>query len=340
MNVKLKTGQEFKSYGDMMDYFGWKRKGGDAKKSQMKIIEEYLDLEKFGRYGLKIKKIKKEVPKKEPEKPKGGRKSDYLAYMKPIILSAIANGYVGDHCILCTRKDFFERMELVNKDYKEGRFHVQEASNRLGIPKEALTYFFDVTYSNNVSSIETVLNNLKNQCYIDWRIDWIIKKENESREKEAIGEDRKIIVQAQRDSFEELGLGKDATLRDVHLNGLRDEYFKKIGDKCRNQGIQYGYIGYIITTSSQFEEMALEVKEEKDLLQKINKISYEKTLATGKRKQEQIKKEYDELKNKKIMGRPKQSEKEREIELEQMVREDSYISWSQSYADEFIKKIS
>ena len=337
--IDLKKGQEFESYGKMMDYFGWKKKGGNAKKAQMGLLEDYLVIEKFGRYGLRIVEIKKDVPKKEPEIEKG-RKSTYLEYMKPIILSTIANGYRGDNCILCTKKDFFERMALVNKDYREGRFCSQATSEKLGIPKEALDYFFDVSYSNNVSSIETVLNNLKNQCYIDWRVDWIIKKENEPYEKEAKGEDKKAIVQAQRDAFEELGLGGNATLRDVHLNGLRDEYFKKIGDKCRDKGIQYGYIGYIIVTSTQFEKMALEVQEEEDLLRKINVIAYEKTLSTGKRKQEQVKEEYKELKykTKKALGRPKQSEKEREKELESIIIDNSYVSWGQTYADTFIKR--
>nr|DAH73356.1 MAG TPA: hypothetical protein [Caudoviricetes sp.] len=339
--IKLEVGQEFKSYGDMMGYFGWKKKGGDSKKAQMKMIESYLDLEKVGRYGLKITEIKEQIPTREPEKEKTGRKSDYLDYMKPIILNTLANGKRGDHCIVCTKKDFFRTMALVNDSYSKGKLNTDKIAKIQNFPSDVVEYFFNSTYDNARSSIETVLNNLKKGCYIDWRVDWIIKKKGESFEKEAVGKDKEDIIQAQRDTLDELGLGKKATLRDIFLNGLTDEYYKKMGSKCEAKGMEYGYIGYIIITTKQFEEMALEVKEEKDLLNKINNIAYEKTLATGKRKQEQIKKEYKDLQEKitssKIMGRPKKEDTEKAKELELIVLSDAYNGFGKVYADTYIK---
>ena len=334
--IDLKKGQEFVSYGKMMEYFGWKKKGGDAKKAQMKMLENYLELEKFGRYGFKIKEIKQPVPIKEPAKEKG-KKSTYLEYMKPIVLNTLANGYRTDHCIICTKVDFLEKTAIVNDDYKFWRMNSGEASKNLGIPKEVLDYFFNATYDNNTGNVETVLNNLQKDSYLTWSIDWVIKKEKEELERPANNEERKIIVQAQRDVLDDLGCKNTA---EVHFKNKQADYVKMFGEKCKVKGIEYGYKGYIIISTKQLDHMALEVKEEKDLLKKINNISYEKALATGSNKQEQLKKDYEELQNKlttHILGRPKDYDKERVKKLSAMVASDSYNYWGRVYADKYIK---
>lgn len=333
--IKLEVGQEFKSYGDMMDYFGWKKKGGDSKKAQMKMIESYLDLEKVGRYGLKITEIKKDVPKAEPAK-EIGKKATYLEYMKPIILNTLANGYRADHCIICTKVDFLQKTAIVNEDYKYWRMNSEKASKELGIPKDVLDYFFNATYDNSAGSIETVLNNLKRDSYLTWSIDWVIKKESEKLERPANNEEKEIITQAQRDVLDELGCRNTA---EVHFKNKQREYTKKFGEKCKVKGIEYGYLGYIIISTKQLDEMALEVKEEKDLLSKINEISYDKALMTGSNKQEQLKKEYRELQERMshILGRPKESDKKQNKILTELMISDSYNCWGKAYADRYIK---
>lgn len=71
----MRKGKVFKSYKDMCEYFGVKVKNGTSKKTQMKIIENFLELERKGNKFIVLK-----VNKNPPSYVDGRRKGNNKKY--------------------------------------------------------------------------------------------------------------------------------------------------------------------------------------------------------------------------------------------------------------------
>lgn len=146
---KLKVGMEVKNYKELCELVGVKvRNGSNSKKKQFEEFKRYFEWEKI-RYSFKITKIY--------SKPRAFTEQEMIELLLLHLLATNDND--DKYSIVTTRKSLYEKLQMVNSNYKYFGNHAKEVANYKRIPELVV---LDTKTSINGTLKNKLANTLKN----------------------------------------------------------------------------------------------------------------------------------------------------------------------------------
>lgn len=148
-------------YKTMVDAFGIKSRGGNAKIKQIKEIERYYKIEKVGTKYLIVEKYEKPL-----DEYVDNRQSIYYDPLENIVLYALQNSQTTRNVWSVT--EALTVTTLVNSNYRIGKKDMDKTSIALEVDKDYLSSFYNSTRSRFKDIFESTLKRMSNKKLIDY----------------------------------------------------------------------------------------------------------------------------------------------------------------------------
>lgn len=285
MNISnLKEGMIVKNYKELCALLDEKPKGGKGKVYQLKEFERYFSYEKEG-HKFVITSIY-EIPLPKEDKRIEGNNSIYSENIQKLILFYLSQQ--DNEMVLLSCSKLLLELDIINKNYRNGRNNVDELSKIVNIEKRFIYDFYNNTQSSLKSKLETALNKLNRKSLITWKKVIMVAKENvtivlneagtpliqddqivynkTNEFDRATEKEEKDIIRIEREVMELMGFYDK---KDIFINGKYNEFRKKVENKLRKKySIQFYYSAYEILFNKEHIQR-LAVKEIDSIMIKL-----------------------------------------------------------------------
>lgn len=240
---KLYEGQVFKNYKELCKELEIEVKQGNSKKTQIKEIERYCLLEKKG-HNIIIKEVFS-VPL--PERKGRGRNNVYGDLLQLLVTDYLIDTWkrTEKYTITMTRNALLEEVKMINHNYSICSANVTHLSTLTQIDSNVIYDFFNSTNSTFKYSLESCLDNLRNNALIMYSKITIVADSKGNHRNATEIEKEKILI-AEKEALTELGYKRISQVR-VSKNW---ENFKRLvktklkdTEKCE---FEYYYSSYEI----------------------------------------------------------------------------------------------
>lgn len=246
----LEVGHEFGSYPKMCLELGIKKKGGNARRAQLKEIERYIKLERIegSKYKKKVVEIYDVPLLKEDDRGKYNQLvqlllTDYFAKSNKQVLELTLN-------------DILRLVNLINYNYSLASNNVPKFSKYLGI-EEQITYdHFSLTHNSLKKNIERVLDNLSDMHLINVHKDVVFISDSDSNKRVATDDEIELFEQAGEEALDEIFKDKSRSNRKISnvrftkywhkYRTISSKKFVELMKKEKGESVKSAYMGYRI----------------------------------------------------------------------------------------------
>ena len=275
---EITQGQTFKSWKAVCDFMGWNGTGGNTKKKYLKELESLCKYHKSGNSFIidEVYKTPKEIVDNRGND--GHSTSKYSEELYPLI-KAICYNKINDSkepvvylTVTSILKDYFRSNSMCLEIYNN--IIIGKDKTRSITKKMAVIDYIQQYKTKVMSRFYTQLKALSNEAYILCKFNIVRGKllekncyQNLSLEEET----RYISLQKVILNSMTKEKGYKVTLNKLSKLGLKQEFNEKLRGLMREDDLlskyQYVFKCISITPSDQFEIFALELAEERNLLE-------------------------------------------------------------------------
>ena len=292
MKIKnLKVGMVIKNYKELCKLLGIKPTTGESKQRQLQALETCCKFHKKGQKFivdeiLSTKLVITDGRGKNPNSHKNtGTFRDGLAEIIMYnLINEFQNKTTEDQFINISRTAMYINCCLVNPNFATLYPNINKVSKEENIPVQIIEYFYSTSTSKMNKNIETVLNYMQKNFWINWSYRMSVKLVNGGTRLATDKETRKIIS-IQKSILLEHGV-KD--MREIQFTKKHIKIQKEVNRRLKEElGFEYFFYSIYIVPSEQFEDWAstLDIKE---IRKSINDKFIISTLKSAEKKHNKI----------------------------------------------------
>jgi hypothetical protein len=307
MNIKnLKVGMEIKNYKKLCELLGEKVKTGNAMYKQLEEFKRYFEWEK-NKYAFIITKIY--------SKPKAFTEQEMIELLLLHLLAINEND--DEYTVIATKRSMYEKLKMVNLNYKYCINNPEQVAIYKNIPKEIVVDTTDSIDKALRNKLTKALDHLSDKRIIHYT-DVVMIHTYGSGYRVATDDEIKICLEIEGNILKEV---ECETYTEVEFKGRKRFYDKRVKEELTKKGIKIFYRAMkIIFAEKRVPELVDKYIKKYKLSKRnytryIKKVNGEIELQSMKNATNRFKKASDEIKDVALDIKNKE-EKNRKIDEE------------------------
>lgn len=291
MKIKnIKVGMIIKNYKELCKLLGIPVKEGNSKKTQLKALEQCCKFHKEGNKFVidEILSTKPVIYEKGKNPNSHNNNSTFKDGLSEIVMFNLVNEFQNktteDQFLNISKTAMYINCSLVNPNFVTLYPNMEKVAKKEDIPIQVIEYFYTTSTSKMSKNIETVLNYMQKNFWINWSYRMSVRLVN-GKTRLATDEETRKVITIQKAVLLEHGV-KD--MREIQFTKKHIKIQKEVNRRLKEElDFEYFFYSIYIVPSEQFEQWASKVNIE-EVRKSINDKFINSTLKSAEKKHNKV----------------------------------------------------
>lgn len=270
----IKPGDRFKNYKEFCKALEITPKSGNAKASQLKVIEKHIKYKLWGREFI-IEEVS-EKPMIDIQKPISKKKQNipikypykFTAYIQAILMTFLIRKHSSTNTINLTSKDIYRMLGLINRKFDNSDDELAFQQKHEDINDKQISFVKHEAILKAGAIVRYALESLEKQKLIFHRkIRIIVPLEKDAEPYEASPDEIELILKIERRIMKEMGY---KNITDLCLADKEEDFHKKVNAELEQYGWKMNYSTTQIIYNENNIVEALEETENELMKEELN----------------------------------------------------------------------